>query len=100
MASKSKLSRLLTEGEAGVADAPLDSARLAVEQLQLDQPRQIPHVVDVLGGALPGELFVLAQHGRQLQLLEMMAQKDLGRLGDGCAGHAGAPASALGSRLM
>ncbi len=54
-------------------------------------------MVDVLGRALPGQPLVLAQRRRQLQLLEVVAQQDLGRLGGG--GHAGAPASSPASRL-
>lgn len=55
-------------------------------------------MVDVLGGALPRELLVLAQYGWQLQLLQMMTQQDPGRLGRG--GHAGASAPAPANRLM
>ena len=47
--------------EAGVPDAALHRARLAVKELQLDQPQQIAQVIDALGGALPGELLVLPQ---------------------------------------
>jgi hypothetical protein len=106
MASKSKLSRLLgegsepssrhafeTDGERGL-DAPLDHAGLAVEQLQLDQPGEVADVIDVLDGALPGQLVMLAQHGRQLELAQVMAQQDLRRLGRG-AHDAGVPSRAM-----
>jgi hypothetical protein len=43
-------------------------------------------MVHALGGALPGKFLVLAQHGGQLQLLQVVAQEDLRRLLDG-AGH-------------
>ena len=45
-------------------------------------------MVDALGGALPGELVVLAQEGRQLERLEVMGEQDLGRVA-----HAAAPVS-------
>ena len=45
-------------------------------------------MVDALGGALPGELVVLAQEGRQLQRLEVMGEQELGRVG-----HDAAPVS-------
>ena len=90
----------LERREAGVADASLDGARLAIEQLQFDQPRQIAHMVDVLGGLLPGYLLVFAQLGRQLQLLEVVAQEDIEGLGGGRGGHLDAPALVSASRLM
>ena len=36
-------------------------------------------MVDALGGALPGELVILAQEGRQLERLEVMGEQKLGR---------------------
>ena len=38
-------------------------------------------MVDALGGALPGELVMLAQKGRQLERLEVMGEQKLGRVG-------------------
>ena len=38
-------------------------------------------MVDALGGALPGELVMLAQKGRQLERLEVMDEQKLGRVG-------------------
>ena len=35
-------------------------------------------MVDILGGALSGELVVLAQEGRQLERLEVMGKQKLG----------------------
>jgi hypothetical protein len=63
--------------EAGLADAPLHRASLALEQLQLGQAQEIAGVVDTLGGALPSLLVVLAQEGGQLQRLEMMREQNL-----------------------
>ena len=45
-------------------------------------------MVDAFGGALPGDLVVLAQEGRQLQRLEVVRQQDLRRVA-----HDAAPAS-------
>src|SRR3954452_10470836 len=61
----------------GLADAPLDRAPLALEQLQLGQAQEVAGMVDTLGGALPSLLVVLAQKGWQLQRLEVMREQDL-----------------------
>jgi hypothetical protein len=68
-------------------DAPLDHSPLAVDQFQLHQARQELHMVQPLGGTLAGQLFVLAQEGRQLQRLQIREQ-DLR-----CRGHAASPDS-------
>jgi hypothetical protein len=97
-ASKSKLSGLFAAGSSPWCrhrfeahggrglDPPLDHPSLAVEQFELDQPGEVADMVHALGGALPGELLVLAQHRGQLQLLQVVAQQDLRRLPEG-AGH-------------
>ena len=41
-------------------DPPFDHPRLAVEQLEPDQPGEVADMVHALGGALSGELLVLA----------------------------------------
>ena len=69
--------------EAGRLDAPVDHAGLPVQKLQLDQAGQIPDMVDVLRRALSGDLLVLSEHGRQLQLLEVMLKQDLRRFAGG-----------------
>ena len=38
-------------------------------------------MVDALGGALPGELVILAQERRQLEHFQVMAEQKLGRVG-------------------
>ncbi len=76
--------------EAGLADAPLDHPPLAIQQLELGEAQQVGGVVDALGRALPGQLVVLAQEGRQLQRLEVMRQQDLRRVA-----HAAPPSSAM-----
>jgi hypothetical protein len=59
-------------------DPALDHPPLAVDQLQLHQPGEEPHVVEPLGGAVAGQLVVFPQERRQLQRLEMMGEQDLG----------------------
>ena len=63
--------------EPRLLDAALDHAPLAVDQLQFGQAQQIAGMVDALGGALPGELVVLAQERRQLERLEVMSKQKL-----------------------
>ena len=70
--------------EAGLADAPLDEAALAVDQLQFGQAQQISRVIDAFPGAFAGDLLVLAQEGRQLERFQVMRQQHLRR----CGGHA------------
>ena len=78
----------LDRREAGLADAPLDHPPLAIQQLELGQAQQVGGVVDTLRRALPGELVVLAQEGRQLERLEVVRQQELRRVA-----HAAAPPS-------
>ena len=47
-------------------------------------------MIDALGRALPGDLVLLAQEGRQLQGLEVVGEQDLRRVG-----HARSPDSRL-----
>ena len=68
-------------------DPALDHPPLAVDHLHLGQPHQVTRMVDALGGALPGDLVVLAQERRQLQRLQMVGEQDLR-----CVGHAATPA--------
>ncbi len=63
--------------EACLADPPLDQAALAIDQLQLNQPKQIAGMIDAIAGALAGKLVILAQHRRQFELLEVVGQQKL-----------------------
>ncbi len=85
--------------EARRLDPPLDHAPLAVDQLELDEPVEIAHVIDALCGTLAGELVVLAQEGRQLERLEMVIEQNprVGARGQAlrCLAHAPAPDSRL-----
>ncbi len=67
-------------------DAAFHHASFAIDQFQLDQSGQEPHVVQALGRALAGELVILPEEGRQLQGLQVMREQDLRRLG-----HAASP---------
>ena len=96
MAAKSKMSKLLTAEEPRGPDAPFDRAALAINEFELDQAQQIAGMIDAITRAFAGHLVVLPQHRRQLQLLEMMRQQNLGRAAGrarrhrvaGVAGHA------------
>ncbi len=81
IALKSKLSR--HGGKARRLDAAFDHAALAVDQLQLGQAQQKARVVHVLCGTEAGNLLMLAQEGRQFELLEMMGEQDLWGLAHG-----------------
>ena len=64
-------------GKARRLDAPLDHAALAVDQLQLGQAQQEAAMVLTLCGTEAGNLLMLAQEGRQFELLEVMGEQDL-----------------------
>src|SRR5215210_5140969 len=63
--------------EPGLLDPPLDNPPLALDQLQFGKAQQVTGVVDALRGALPGELLILAQEGRQLERLQVMGEQKL-----------------------
>ena len=67
--------------EPGLLDPPFDHPPLPLDQFQFGQTQQVARVVDTLGGALPGELVVLAQERRQLECLEVVGEQKLGRVG-------------------
>ena len=90
MTLKSKAVEALDHGEARRLDAPLDHAALAVDQLELGQTQEIENVVDAFRGALPGDLVVLSQEGRELERLEVVGEQQLR-----CVGHARSPGSRL-----
>ncbi len=76
-------------------DAAIDHASLTLDDLGLDEPQQIAGIVDAFGGALVGDLVVLAQDRRQLQRFEVMGQQDPRDVARGQAlggvGHDAAP---------
>ena len=67
--------------ELRLLDPPLDHPPFPLDQLQFGKAQQVTGMVDALGGALPGELVILAQEGRQLERLEVMGEQKLGRVG-------------------
>ena len=66
-------------------DPTLDHAPFAVDHLQFHQPAKELDMVQLLGGALPGQLLVFPQEGRQPQRLEVMRQKQFGGVGHDAA---------------
>ena len=90
MTLKSKLSRLLTTGKRAALMRRSTMRALAVDQLELGESQQVADVIDAFRGALPGDLVVLAQEGRQLQRLEVVGEQHLR-----CVGHAPSPDSRL-----
>ena len=54
---------LFDDGEAGLPDAPLDQATLAVDHLHLHQPGQELHMVQAVCRALARQFLVFAQEG-------------------------------------
>jgi hypothetical protein len=50
-------------------------------------------MIDILGRALPGQLLILPEHGWQPQLLQVMLEKQFGRLAGG--GHGVSPDNKL-----
>ena len=65
-------------GEAGGADPALDHALVAVVEFQFGEAEQVIGMADALGGALGSQLAVLPEDGGQLELLEMVLQKQRG----------------------
>src|SRR6202040_1167445 len=66
-------------------DPTLHHAPFAVDQLEFGEPQQKADMIEALGGALPGELVVLAQERRQLERLQVMSEQKLGRIGHDAA---------------
>ncbi len=58
-----------------------------VDQFQFQQPEQVAGMIDAALRALARHLVVLAQDRRQLQLLEVVPEKNLERAGPGAARH-------------
>src|SRR3979490_2736228 len=67
--------------EPRLLDPTLHHAPFAIDQLQFGQAQQKADVIEALGGALPGELVVLAQERRQLARPQVMREQKLGRIG-------------------
>ena len=59
----------------------LDHPTLPVDHLQFHQPAKKLNMVQPLGRALTRQLVVFPQHRRQLQSLEVVGQKEIGRFG-------------------
>src|SRR4029077_6919268 len=71
--------------EPRLLDPTLHHEPFAVDKLQFGQAQEKADVIKALGGALPGELVVLAQERRQLERLQVMSEQKLGRIGHDAA---------------
>ncbi len=61
-------------------DPPFDHAPFPVDQLELDEAKQIAGMIDAVAGAFPSHLVVFPEHRRQLQLLEVVSEQNLRRV--------------------
>src|SRR4029078_7495126 len=77
IAVKSKLSRLFTVGNLASLMRRSTIRRSRSISSSSAKRYKIAGMVDTLGGALLGELVVLAQEGRQLKRLEVMGKQQL-----------------------
>ena len=64
--------------ELGCSDPPFHHLAFTLDQFQFGKAQQIAPVIDALLGALTGNLVILGQDCRKLELLEMVPQQDLG----------------------
>jgi hypothetical protein len=71
-------------------DPTLHHAAFSIDQLQFDEAQEKADMVETFGSALPSKLLILAQERRQLERLQVMTEKKLGRIG-----HDDAPVSKL-----
>src|SRR5208283_2720652 len=71
----------LDHREAGLVDTAFGGPPLAVQYLLFGQTQQVTRIVHALGGTLPRHFVVLTQESRQPQLLQVMFQQHLRRVG-------------------
>ena len=90
MTLKSKLSRLLSTGKRAALMRRSTMRRSRSISSSSAKSAEDSDVIDAFRGALPGDLVVLAQEGRQLQRLEVVGEQHLR-----CVGHAPSPDSRL-----
>src|SRR4051794_23562444 len=69
--------------EMRLTDPALHHPPLALDQLQLGQTQEIAEMIGAFRRALPRQLVVLAQEGRQLERLEVMGEQYLWRVAHG-----------------
>ena len=65
-------------GKSCGADPALDHTLVAIGEFHFGEAEQVVGVADALGGALGSQLAILPQEGGQLELLEMVLQKQRG----------------------
>ena len=71
----------MTAGNRASLIRTLHHASLSIDQLQFDEAQEKADMVQTLGRALPSKLLIFAQERRQLERLQVMTEKKLGRIG-------------------
>jgi hypothetical protein len=65
--------------EAGGADAALDHAPFTIDEFEFGEAQEEADMIETLAGGFSGELFILAEEGRQFKLAQMMREQNLRR---------------------
>src|SRR4029450_2974542 len=65
--------------EAGGADAALDHAPFTIDEFEFGEAQEEADMIETLAAGFSGELFILAEEGRQFKLAQMMREQDLRR---------------------
>ena len=63
----------------GSADAALDHAPFTIDEFKLGKAQEEADMIETLAGGFGGELFILAQEGRQFELSQVMREQNLRR---------------------
>jgi hypothetical protein len=60
----------------GSADAALDHAPFTIDEFKLGKAQEEADMIETLAGGFGGELFILAQEGRQFELTQMIGRAE------------------------
>ena len=63
----------------GSADSALDHAPFTIDEFKLGKAQEEADMIETLAGGFGGELFILAQEGRQFELSQVMREQNLRR---------------------
>jgi len=69
--------------EASSTDAPLDHAPFTIDEFELGEAQKEADMIETFAGGLRGDLFIVAQKGRQFELPQMMREQNLRRRAGG-----------------